>query len=303
MVWVVDPIPGKLVPGVIVSGTTGHLVRRMRQPLCATIDCDYGATQGTVMWMDRDALYLLTQEPVADLGTLQVRLALPDQASPIRLEVEITDDHGGNDNPYRLGRLYECAYDVPLPDQALVLDRALRDLNPAAPKRSQGGPRREVALELAWPSDQSTVPFQRRKHFREHAANPVAEEVRRLTRDAEGANGGLRRFDRQAPDQIVPEALLVRPLFSDGEIPSLLAAFSDWDNLRASTRTDGEGMRLVLAAIEDLSALDIVQLVARLPDGMSVQLQMIVARIGPKRMVLSSRAIPAWARTVMARQG
>jgi len=275
----------------------------MRQPLCATIDCDYGATQGTVMWMDRDALYLLTQEPMADMGVVNLRVSLPDRRSPLQLEARIEASHGGNDNPYRMGRLYECTYDAVLPDQALVLDQAIRRLNPSAPRRSKGGKQRAVELELAWPSDQSTVPYHRRNHFRDEDSKPVEQKIRRLLKEAEPGQPGPRRVDRSAPDQIVPEALLVRPLFSGGEVPSLLAAFTDWDNLAAATRTDGEGMRLVLGTVERLSALDDVQLVARQPDGMAVQLQMSVARVGPKRMVLSSRSIPAWARTVMAREG
>ncbi len=286
-----------------MSADTAHLARRMRQPLCATIDCDYGATQGTVMWMDRDALFLLTEEPVADLGEVRLRVALPSRNNPVRLAARITTCHAGNANPYRMGRLYECTYEAVLPDQALVLDRAIRSLNPAAPPRHKGARKRQVEVELAWPSDQSTVPFRRRKDYGDESSQPVAQKVRELMREADPAQPGPRRVDREAPDQVVPEELLVQPLFSDGQVPSLLVAFDDWDNLGAATRTDGEGMRLVIAAIAYLSALDRVQLVARLPDGMTVQLLMTVSRIGPRRMVLSSRAIPAWARVVMARHG
>jgi hypothetical protein len=121
--------------------------------------------------------------------------------------------------------------------------------------------------------------------------------------DADPGHPGLRRADRASPDQVVPEKLLVHPLYSGGESPSLLAAFSDWVNLAAATHTDGEGLRLVVGSTERLSAMDDVQLVAHLPDGMAVQLPMSVVRIGPERMVLSSRSISVWARAVLAREG
>jgi len=241
---------------------SAHLHRRLRETLEVRVVCPEGERLGNVTWMDHGWPYLLIGRALPTSGPdLEACLFQSEGGDLARVWLGVERVHSGRDTPFGFGALHVCRVRPLAASEQEALERLVERLNPASSEDETSRPTVRRVEERREQIEDSTVISDRpeRRHL-----------------------GGL-----------------PQPLFAPGEPPVLMVTFADEREMSLALHADGGHLRLLLAPVQGPETLDRVHVVARLPSGITVQLDARLVREDEQRLVLEAAEVPRWAMKAM----